>query len=325
VQDQLLQKVLDDNRSSPDALLAVRNESCGTSIYISGDECHATADSLWRIGSVTKTYVAAALMSLAAENQLSLDDTLQKWLPQYAELRDITLRQLLAHRSGIFNYTEDAAFHRDRSQAVTPDGIVRLALSHAPYFPADSGFHYSNTGYTLLGMVLEAVTGRPLAEVIRARAFVPAELEQTYLDGAELVAGTLAHGILNGHDVTYLNHPSRPWAAGAVVATGADLVDWIWTLYGTERVLNAQQRRIAIEAGNLPGNNGYGLGVMTISNPNDPTQVAHGHTGGIEGYVTSAFFYPAMATAIAVVINGGQKPPDVIRGAAFRALFPNLP
>jgi D-alanyl-D-alanine carboxypeptidase len=323
-QDGKLQAALDGARKSPNAILVVRNAACGTSVYLSGDPANATAASLWRIGSVTKTYVAATVLALTAAGQLSLDDPLAKWIPAVPQTDGVTLRMLLNHTSGIFNVTEDPNWIADPKRVWTPAEIVALATKHDPYFAPGAGWHYSNTNYTLLGMILEKVGGAKASAVLRKHALGPAGLTHTFLEGEEVLAGKVATGFdAKKNDITNAYSLSGPWTAGAMVATGADLCDWVATLYGSDTILDAARRKLMTENGVAmsPGFK-YGLGVMLL----DATVTAGagpglGHNGGIFGSHTQAFYFPDKATAICAVVNQDGVDPNDVTLAALLALF----
>ena len=122
-QDQNLQWAVNQSgASAKNTILAVRNPSCGTSVYISGGSTTATSSSLWRIASVTKTFVSASVLALVKEGKVSLDDPLSKWVPNVPRTDGVTVTMLLDHRSGIFDYLEDPAFKVNAP--CTPQQIV---------------------------------------------------------------------------------------------------------------------------------------------------------------------------------------------------------
>jgi D-alanyl-D-alanine carboxypeptidase len=323
-QDGKLQAALDGARKSPNAILVVRNAACGTSVYLSGDPAHATAASLWRIGSVTKTYVAASVLAFVAAGTLSLDDPLSKWISGVAQTDGVTLRMLLNHTSGIFNATEDASWIANPLRVWTPAEIVALATKHDPYFAPGAGWHYSNTNYTLLGMILEKVGAAKASAVIRKHALGPAGLTQTFLEGEEPLVGKVATGFdAKKNDITNAYSMSGPWTAGAMVATGAELCDWVATLYGSDQVLDATRRKLMTEGAVAmsPGFR-YGLGVMLLdASVTAGGGPALGHNGGIFGSHTQAFWFPDKATAVCAVVNQDGVNPNDITLAALLALF----
>ncbi|MCX4539873.1 serine hydrolase domain-containing protein [Streptomyces sp. NBC_01565] len=243
----------------------------------------------FRVGSTTKTFTATVMLQLAAEHRLSLDDSVEKWLPGVVrgpgyEPEKITIRQLLNHTSGIYDYVNDdvmskrgagTPFLEHRFDGYRPEEIVRIGLSHPPAFAPGTGWGYSNTPYFLAGMIIERVTGLPLADAIAQRVARPLGLTATYLPRGDdpLIHGP--HGrhysklMLTGpdaavYDVTELN-PSWGWAAGGVVSTTADLDRFFGALLGGRLLPPAQQREMfsMVTTKNWIPDTTYGLGVAS--------------------------------------------------------------
>lgn len=255
-------------------------------------------DHAFRVGSITKTFVATVVLQLAAEGGLGLDDSVEQWLPGLVPNgRAITLRQLLNHTSGIYNYTEDEALFRslvrDPLRVLTPEELVAVATRHGPRFAPGTDWSYSNTGYIVLGLVIEKATASPLEEQLRQRIFEPLGLARTSLPGAAALPPPAAHGYLppgNGLvatrggkpvDVTAWS-PTWAWAAGALVSTAGDLARFYGALLGGE-LLQPEQLREMRTAVAGPG---YGLGLAVDRLQCGP---ALGHTGGVPGYTSIAY------------------------------------
>src|SRR3954468_4066681 len=139
-----------------------------------------------RVGSITKTFVSTVTLQLVAERRLSLNDTVERWQPGLVPGgRSITIRQLLNHTSGIFNYTDDQAFVQQLLahplRAVTPQQLIDVANAHAPVFAPGTGWSYSNTNYIVMGLILQRVTHRPVSTLLRQRIVRPLGLRHTYL------------------------------------------------------------------------------------------------------------------------------------------------
>ncbi len=321
-QDTALQAALDGARKSPNALVAVKNEACGTSVYVSGDASTATATSLFRVGSVTKTFVSATILTLVKEGKVSLDDPLSKWVTGVANTDGVTVRMLMNHSSGVYNYTEVKEFFTDRKKKWTPREIVDLATANPPYFAPGKGWHYSNTNYVLLGMIAEQASGEKLGPLVRERAFAPAGLTHTFFDGEEPVVGTMARGFTGKTDVTDIADPSGPWAAGAIVSTGADLAEWISALYTSDRVLDAASRDLLTKDPVTAQGEQYGLGVELLSNlATGGDGPAMGHGGDIDGYHTLAYDFVDKRTMIVVMVNQDGADPAAILAGTTKALF----
>ncbi|GAA1044765.1 serine hydrolase domain-containing protein [Streptomyces murinus] len=239
----------------------------------------------YRIGSLTKTFVATVLLQLEAEGRLSLDDTVDTWLPGLVEGhgndgRRITLRQLLGHTSGIPDYTADPdfraryltedGFRRHRYDTFTPRQAVAIALRHAPDFAPGTSWRYSNTNYVIAGMVIEKATGRSYATEITRRLIEPLRLTATSVPVGESEVprpSSRAYSTFDGsvgepYDVTDLD-PALAAASGAMISDSADLDRFYAALLGG-RLLPARQSRelrttVAIaEAPDVR----YGLGLM---------------------------------------------------------------
>ncbi|WP_420685909.1 serine hydrolase domain-containing protein [Bacillus cereus] len=257
-------------------------------------------DFLFRIGSVTKTFTATVVLQLAGENKLSLDDSIEKWLPGVIQgtgydAKQITIRQILNHTSGIAEYSKSKeADFTNTKRVYTAEELVKIGLSSPLDFAPGKGWSYSNTGYVLLGMLIEKVTGNSYAEEIENRIIEPLELSNTFLPGnSSVIPGTNhARGYVQQEegsqlkDVTYFN-PSIASSAGDMISNADDLNKFFSYLL-SGKVLKEQQLKQMLTT--VPtgkgGINGYGLGIFEIKLPNGVP--IWGHTGGIPGFDTFA-------------------------------------
>ncbi|MER5888191.1 serine hydrolase domain-containing protein [Streptomyces sp. NPDC001941] len=263
-----------------------------------------SADDRFRAGSITKTFVATVLLQLEAEGRLDLDDTVDHWLPGLVrgngnDDRRITLRRLLNHTSGIFNYTNDADFRarvlgpeflEHRYETHTPRELVAVALRHPPTSAPGGAWSYSNTNYVLAGMVIEKATGRPYGDEIRRRIIRPLGLRATSVPGLDpLVRGPHSRGysLLGGataYDVTTLN-PSLAGAAFEVISDADDLNRFYSVLLRGGLLPRAQlaEMKTTVPSG---GGGGYGLG-LTVQTLPCGVEV-WGHGGLIHGSASTA-------------------------------------
>ncbi|WP_437774424.1 serine hydrolase domain-containing protein [Sorangium sp. So ce1097] len=329
---EALQARLDGARVAlgcPGAVLAVSTPACGVLDLASGESAPGDpmrADHVLRIGSVTKTYVAAAVLQLAHESALDLDDPISTWITTFPGADGITVRQLLNHSSGIFDYTEDEelrlAAMAEPGRAWSPEEIVAAAAAHDPYFAPGAGWRYSSTNYILLGMIIEAATGEGVAGVIRDRLLEPNALSSTSFDGEEPIVGELARGHTgDGTDITSLIHPSLPWSAGALVASAGDIARWAVALYGGAALDPGSLAEML--AGPVPTGvegQGYGLGTLVIGREVLGVP-AFGHDGGIPGYATAMLYYPEQQAAVAAVVNSDAADPALIALSASGLLL----
>src|SRR6266576_2194859 len=153
----------------------------------------------FRIGSVTKTFVATVVLQLAGEGKLGLGDTVERWLPGIVPNgKQITVRELLNHTSGIFDVTNDKGFIArvlwKPTEVWTPRKLVATATAHKPLFAPGATWSYSNTGYILLGQIVEAASGNSIGTELERRIFEPLHLHATSFARSPRIAGAYAHG-----------------------------------------------------------------------------------------------------------------------------------
>jgi D-alanyl-D-alanine carboxypeptidase len=247
-----------------------------------------------RVGSITKTFVSTVALQLVGEGRLNLDDTVEQWQPGLIPGgAQITVRQLLNHTSGLFNYTDDDAFISEvltnPLTAYTPQQIITLANSYPPRFPPGRSWSYSNTNYIVAGLILEQVTHQSISQLIQQRITRPLGLRNTYLpESSPDIQGYHAHGYfppaLTGEgylDVTRLS-PTVAWAAGALVSNVDDLRRYFGALLGGQ-LLPPDQLAQMKDLIPVEDELGYGLGLYRSETACGPVW---GHDGSIPGYET---------------------------------------
>ena len=273
----------------------------------------------FRVGSITKTFVATVALQLVGERKLALEDSVERWLPGVVPNgKRITVRHLLNHTSGLFDYGGDAKFLADAFRhplkVWTPRQIVAIATAHKPRFAPGAGWSYSDTNYYVVGLILEAATGHTLASELRHRIFVPLRLRATSLDSAPRIAGRYAHGYFLRplEDVT-VGSPSVQWAAGALVSNADDVAHFFRALLGGRLLRPDQLRAMETMTTPVPGFS-YGLGLQKLRNR---CGVFWGHSGGSPGYIANAFnsrdgsrqvvlLVNATASSLSAPVNGFQ-------------------
>ncbi|MCU4770142.1 serine hydrolase domain-containing protein [Bacillus toyonensis] len=257
-------------------------------------------DFRFRIGSVTKTFTATVVLQLAGENRLNLDDSIEKWLPGVIQgngydAKQITVRQMLNHTSGIAEYSKSKeADFTNPKRMYTAEELVKIGLSAPPDFAPGTGWSYSNTGYVLLGMLIEKVTGNSYAEEIENRIIEPLELSNTFLPGNSSVIPGTKHargyvqpdGASELKDVTYYN-PSIGSSAGDMISTADDLNKFFSSLLGGKLLKEQQLKQMLTTVPTGIAEIGrYGLGIYETKLPNGVS--IWGHSGGIPGFITFA-------------------------------------
>jgi D-alanyl-D-alanine carboxypeptidase len=280
---------------APGALVLVRDGD-RTETVVAGVANTATMaklrpDDRFRVGSVTKTFVATIVLQLAAEGRLRLDDPVGRTLPGLLpDVGGITIRDLLAHRSGLADVADDPAVLDGARAGWSPRRLVRMAAAEPRTAAAGGAFRYSNTNYLLLGLIVERVTGRSLEFELARRitaplglastSFVPGRIGRAHVHGYRLPSH---QGVVDpAAEPRDLENRSVRWAGGAgdVVSSGADLARFLAVLLG-DRLLPARQLA-AMET----MHSRYGLGLAVYPTRCGP---AWGHTGNLGGIVTVAW------------------------------------
>lgn len=288
-----------------------------------------TADSFVRIGSETKTFTVTALLELVDEGRVKLDDPISTYVKGVPKGKRITLRQLAGMRSGLFPYTEDADFIHDLlsdpQRTFTPRQSLAYGFKHRNTFAPGKKFQYSNTNLVLLGLVIEKVTGRPLADVIHHRVLHPAHLRNTLFPRGNEFPHPHPRGYTNQTlsgevaDATNWN-PSWAWAAGAMISNLHDLRLWAKSV-ATGQLLSpeTQKQRLKTLPTGFPGTT-YGLGILK-------TNGWIGHNGSIPGYETVTVYLPSKKATLVIMMNTditsqGQEPSTLLARAITAVATP---
>ncbi|WP_436319174.1 serine hydrolase domain-containing protein [Streptomyces virginiae] len=282
-----------------------------------------------RIGSQTKTFTVTALLQLVDQGKVGLDDPIGDYIPGVPNGDRITLRELAGMRSGLFNYSEDPAFDKalttDPDRRFTPQELLDYSFKHPVQFPPNAQFQYSNTNLVLLGLVIEKVTGRPLADVIDKDVVEPAGLNRTFFPtGAEFprphAQGYTDQTASGKVEVSTDWDPSWAWAAGAMISDLQNLRSWARTLAtGTLLTPETQAQRLKTTSVGIPGA-GYGLGLFDV-------QGWIGHNGSLPGYESLGVYLPQAQATMVVILNtdilhDGQEPSTLFGEAITSIVTP---
>lgn len=296
-----VQKNLDGlAKEFPAALATVTAPNGRTSSFTAGTaelnkRVPVPKDGQVRAGSNTKAFVATVVMQLVAENKVELDAPINRYLPGAIKDDRITVRQLLNHTSGLANYTQyigSEKFEELRHRYFEPRELLDIGNAHPPTNAPGEKFKYSNTNYVLLGLLIQKITGRPVAENVEQRILQRLKLRDTYWPGVgeQGIRGRHPHGYArtgNGvEDVTEMD-PSWGWAAGQLVSSTKDLNTFYRALLKgdllPEKELKEMQRTVDTAGEMWPGAE-YGLGIA--SSPLSCGGRYWGHGGDIPGYET---------------------------------------
>lgn len=261
-------------------------------------------DTVFAIGSLTKQFTAVLILRLAELEKLSIDDEVIRYLPDCpGQDHRITIHHLLTHTSGIQEYTT-AEFRRRFHEDLSPDEVAATFKDEPFRSEPGERFEYSNSGYHLLGMIAEAVVGKPYSQCIEQYLFEPLGLEHTrYFANAPIIPNRASGYVIeNGvvHNSPYLSW-HIPYSGGAIGSTAADMLKWQRSL-NRHTILAESSLRLMRTPGTVASGEsteyGYGVGIGAFEGHPKFT-----HNGAILGYTSVLSYYPAHDLTITVLMN----------------------
>jgi CubicO group peptidase (beta-lactamase class C family) len=262
-----------------------------------------------RVGSVTKQFTAALVMRLVEQKQLQLQDTIGARLPDYPEPgRAITIEQLLAHTSGLPNYTALPDYREEMTRRVSVPQLLARFSNRPLEFPPGSRFSYSNSGYAVLGAIVERVTGKRFAEALGREVLTRAGLKETRIDDDERITPRRVHGYEWG-DSVYRNAPyldmSVAYAGGALITTVDDLLAWD-TALSNGGVLTASSLERMFAPYRLSDGSWTHYGLGWSLSEYDGHRIAE-HGGGLNGFRCHVIRAATDGIYVAVLSNNGSS------------------
>jgi D-alanyl-D-alanine carboxypeptidase len=281
---------------------------------------------VFRLGSITKQFTAVALLMLVDEGRVSLDDEITKYLPDYpTHGHRITVEHLLTHTSGIQSYTGMPAYVAGMRRDLTTGELIAMFRDQPMEFAPGERWNYNNSGYALLGAIIEKVSGMSYADFLRTRIFEPLGMRSTFYE----TAGAVIPGRVPGYDRTpegmrvasYLSM-TQPYAAGALISTVDDQLVWQRAV-AAGRLLKPETWRRAFAAYRLSDGRsaGYGYGWFVGEAAGRPS-IEHG--GDINGFSTNGLWIPSERLHVIVLANhereGERNPDEISRQVAERLL-----
>jgi len=285
------------------------------------------SDSRMLAASIGKTFVGATVLALVAEGKLQLDKNIsfwlgsKKWFNKLPNNESITLRQLLTHSSGIPNHVEMDTFRltyqnkpHTRENPFSPEELIEFVLDQEALFPAGTGWHYSDTGYILVGLIIQEVTGNSYYEEVSRRFLEPRQLSQTSPSNQLHLPG-LASGYMNLENPFNMPpkttsapevmawHPGLEWTGGGMISNSSDLARWAKMLYEGNVITGDYLPELlrAVPIGKENPKKKYGIAV-TITETEQYGKT-FGHMGWIPGYCSNMTYYPDYEIALAYQIN----------------------
>jgi D-alanyl-D-alanine carboxypeptidase len=274
----------------------------------------ATPSTVYEIGSLTKQFTASAIMRLVEQGKLKLDDDIGQYVPRFPlQGHHVTIRNLLNHTSGIRNYTATPAWRPHWADDLPPDSIPGFVANDKFDFEPGTKENYSNTGYHLLGLIIEKVTGMPYASYVQQQFFAPLGLTQTRYCESHPTDPRMAKGysVNNGTlaPAAYLSM-TIPYSAGALCSTPGDFIAWERAFHAGKVVSAASYHDMttppALPAG-APTNYGFGLSVGALAGHRAIT-----HSGGIPGFSTVQLYLPDDSLLIVVFTNSDELGPEPV-------------
>lgn len=271
-------------------------------------------NTIYQIGSVTKQFTAAVILHLEEQNKLSIKDKLSKYFPDFANGNKITIENLLTHTSGIYNYTNDSTFMANEiTHNYTRDKMIALFKNKPLDFEPGAKWSYSNSGYSMLGYIIEKVTNKSYEQVVHEIILEPLHMNHSGFDFTHLKSADKAIGyfVLNGNikAVAPIVDSTVSFSAGALYSTVEDLYKWDRSIY-SNTILKPESWKTALTP--YKDKYGYGWLIDTLYN----RQVTM-HSGGIHGFNSNMFRMPQDEIVI-ILLNNKRNPTlnEITKGLA---------
>jgi CubicO group peptidase (beta-lactamase class C family) len=310
--DQFFDRLAEKNRAMGSLTIAkdgavLYTRAIGYSQINGGEKKPLTAASRFRIASITKTFTAVMILQLVEEGKLKLTGTLDKFFPQVPNAQKITILQILSHRSGIPNVRRDQATWKPGAP-ITKDEMLALIVKGAPEFEPDTKNSYSNSGYFLLGLILEKLTGKPYDQALEERINSKIGLKDTYMATGRI-------DVNKGEALTYI-HTGSDWKEGfethpsigfQLISTPGDMAKFIQSLFDLKLISQDSLNRMKTMRDD------EGLGIVTFTFAG---KTFYGNTGGGDNYGSWLAYQPEEKLVVAYTTNAKVHPvKDIVSGA----------
>lgn len=261
----------------------------------------STTVTKYRIGSITKMFTATMIFQLIEEGRVTLATTLDKFFPSLPNANQITIGNLLNHRSGLHNFTADSEYTTWMTQPKTEDEMLAIISKNKVDFQANEKFSYSNSNYLVLGYVIEKNTGQSYSQNLKERITSKIGLSNTYAGSKTDINNneSFSYSFVSNWKQEPETDMSIPGGAGSIVSTPTDLTKFIEALFSLKLVSQNSLNQMKTMT------DGYGMGMFQIP---FYSKHAYGHNGGIEGFGSSLAYFPEDSLAIAYCTNGQVYP-----------------
>ncbi|MBC8163680.1 MAG: beta-lactamase family protein [Roseiflexaceae bacterium] len=255
-----------------------------------------SANTRMRIASLTKQFTAMATLQLVDQGKLRVDDLVCQYIEQCPERWSaITVRMLLNHTHGLPNYTDFPSFERDQMKPITVEQLLDRLRGQWPVWTPGESYHYGNSGYVLLGAIIERISGQSYAEFLRSQIFAPLGMHNTGVTYAPEPGGKWALPYQSFSRLAPPLHTSTLYASGALYSTVEDMYRWDQALY-TNKLVSAELRKQMF----TPGLGRYGFGWKIVE---DSGRLRVGHPGEMDGCKSVILRYPNEQVTVIVIAN----------------------
>jgi len=272
------------------------------------------AETKFRIGSISKTFTSVLVLKAFEDSKLNLDQTIAKFFPTVKNANQITIRQLLLHRSGIYNFTDAEDYKTWMTQARTEKEMVEIIAKGASDFEPGTRTQYSNSNYVLLTYILEKTYNKPYSELLKTYIAEPAGLKNTYL--GQKIGSQKNEARSFDFDGDWNKVPetdiSIPLGAGGIVSTPNDLVQFSDALFGG-KLLKKETLELM-----KPTRDSFGMGLMQIP---FYEHIAYGHSGSIDKFTSVFSYFPDKRLSFALMSNGTNFDNNEISLAVLSAAY----
>lgn len=266
-----------------------------------------TPSTKFRLGSITKQFTAASILLLAERGKLTVEDPIKKhWPDAPSAWEAVTIFHLLTHSSGIVNFTNQPDFMEWKMHPATPEQTLAHIRDKPLEFTPGERMSYSNSGYVLLGMIVERVSGQSYADFVRDNIFKPLGMNDSGYDVSAAILPQRAAGYTPGFSNAPYTDMSWPHGAGGLYSTTEDLLRWTQGLFGNKLLSAASVEKMTTP---YKGDYAFGLSVSTVGG-----RKIIQHNGGIEGFNTHLAYYPDGKITVAVLANVNGQAPGLLAG-----------
>jgi D-alanyl-D-alanine carboxypeptidase len=279
-----------------------------------GERTRATGETVYRIGSISKTFTATIILQLVDDKKIKLKTTLDDYFPQIPNAKKITIEDLLRHSSGIFNFTDNPEYFSWMEEPKGQQEILSIIAEGGSIFEPGEKHAYSNSNYVLLSLIAEKVEEKKFSQILTERITKPLGLKRTYYGGKidPEKGEAFSYISISARQPATETDMSVPMGAGAIVST-ADEINMFYKALFEGRLLSSKSldRMQTIE-------DGYGMGIFSFP---FHEKTALGHTGGIDGFQSNAAWFPDEKLAICYLANAVEMPVNDIMIGALSIYF----